>query len=99
REEIEIMRLVGATERISRGPFLIEGVLQGTIGGLVAVGVLYGGFELMRRAIGPSSSLLWGFLFSTFLPWQKTVALVLGGTVAGWFGSWLSVRETAEERG
>jgi cell division transport system permease protein len=97
REEIEIMRLVGATERIIRGPFLIEGVLQGTIGGLLAIGLLYGGFEGARRAIGPSSSLLWGFLFSTFLPWQKSVALVLGGTIAGWFGSWLSVRETAQE--
>ena len=37
REEIEIMRLVGATERIIRGPFLVEGFLQGTIGGIVAV--------------------------------------------------------------
>ncbi|MCU1350255.1 MAG: putative Cell division protein FtsX [Acidobacteria bacterium] len=98
REEIEIMRLVGATERIIRGPFLIEGLLQGTIGGLLAVGLLFGGFELTRRALAPSSSLLWGFLFHGFLPWQKIVALVLGGTLAGWFGSWLSVRETSAER-
>jgi cell division transport system permease protein len=98
REEIEIMRLVGATERIIRGPFLIEGLLQGTLGGALAVGLLFGGFELTRRALQPSSSLLWGFLFHGFLPWQKIVALIFGGTLAGWLGSWLSVRETSEER-
>lgn len=96
-EEIEIMRLVGATERMIRGPFLIEGLLQGTLGGIVAVAVLAGGFFAAQRTLAPSSSLLWGFLFGSFLPWQKIVALILGGTIAGWFGSWLSVHERAEE--
>ena len=96
-EEIEIMRLVGATERMIRGPFLIEGLLQGTIGGIVAVAVLAGGFFAAQRTLAPSSSLLWGFLFGSFLPWQKIAILILGGTVAGWFGSWLSVHERAEE--
>src|SRR5207248_1027478 len=68
REEIEIMRLVGATERIIRGPFLIEGLLQGTIGGVFAVAMLFILFEATRRLIVPSTSLLWGFLFTGFLP-------------------------------
>ena len=93
REEIEIMRLVGATERIIRGPFVIEGILQGTLGGLLALGLLYASWEAARRSLAPSASLLWGFLFTGFLPWTKATALVFGGTVAGWFGSWLSVRE------
>lgn len=92
REEIEIMRLVGATERIIRGPFLLEGFLQGTIGGALAVGLLYALYELSQRALAPSSSILWSFLFLGFLPWQKLAALVAGGMFAGWFGSWLSVR-------
>jgi cell division transport system permease protein len=96
-EEIEIMRLVGATERMIRGPFLIEGLLQGTIGGIVAVGVLAAAFFAGQRTLAPSSSLLWGFLFGCFLPWQKITLLILGGTVAGWFGSWLSVHERTEE--
>jgi len=96
-EEIEIMRLVGATERMIRGPFLIEGLLQGTIGGIVAVAVLAAGFFAGQRTLAPSSSLLWGFLFGCFLPWQKIALLILGGTVAGWFGSWLSVHERREE--
>lgn len=97
REEIEIMRLVGATERIIRGPFLLEGIMQGTIGGAIAVGLLYAIFELARRMLAPSNAMLWGFLFTTFLPWQKIAALVAGGTLAGWLGSWLSVRGRVTE--
>lgn len=96
REEIEIMRLVGATERIIRGPFLIEGILHGTIGGLLSIGLLYAVFEIAKRSLAPSSSILWGFLFLGFLPWQKLAALVCGGMLAGWFGSWMSVREQTD---
>lgn len=93
REEIEIMRLVGATERMIRGPFLIEGIVQGTIGGLLSIALLFATWELARRSLAQSSSILWSFLFLGFLPWQKLAALVAGGMLAGWFGSWLSVRE------
>ncbi|HEV8431855.1 MAG TPA: ABC transporter permease [Thermoanaerobaculia bacterium] len=97
REEIEIMRLVGATERIIRGPFILEGILQGTIGGAVAVGLLFAAFTLTRRAVATPQSLVWSFLVSGFLTWQKIVALIAGGTLAGWIGSWLSVRERVTE--
>ena len=97
REEIDIMRLVGATERIIRGPFLIEGFLQGTIGGVLSVLLLFAAYETGRRTLAPANSILWGFLFTGFLPWQKIAALVAGGMLAGWIGSWLSVREWGEE--
>lgn len=97
REEIEIMRLVGATERIIRGPFLIEGFLQGTIGGILSIALLYAVYEVARRSLAPSASILWSFLFLGFLPWQKIAGLIAGGMLAGWIGSWLSVREQTEE--
>ena len=97
REEIEIMRLVGATERTIRAPFLIEGVLQGMLGGIVAIGLLFATFLAARQFLAPASSLLWGFLFVGFLPWGKIVALIVGGMLAGYFGSWLSVREPTEQ--
>lgn len=92
REEIAIMRLVGATERMIRGPFLVEGLLQGTIGGFISIALLYAGWDIARRSLAPSASILWSFLFLGFLPWQKLAALIGGGMVAGWLGSWLSVR-------
>jgi len=66
REEIEIMRLVGATERIIRGPFLIEGVLQGLLGAVAAIVLLVAIFLGARRFLVPANSLLFGFLFNGF---------------------------------
>ena len=97
REEIEIMRLVGATEGIIRGPFLIEGLLQGTFGALAALLMLFLAFEAARHYLAPANSLMWSFLLNGFLPWQKIAALIAGGMVAGYGGSWLSVRESGEE--
>jgi cell division transport system permease protein len=98
REEIDIMRLVGATERMIRGPFLIEGILQGFIGAAVAIALLLTAFLSGRHFLAPRNSLLWGFLFNGFLPWRKLLALIAGGMLAGLLGSWLSVRESGEER-
>jgi cell division transport system permease protein len=98
REDIDIMRLVGATERIIRGPFLMEGILQGLLGGAIAVGILRAAFTLARRALDPSGALLWSFLFSTFLSWRTVALLILAGMAAGLFGSWISVREWTEEK-
>src|SRR3954451_5267533 len=97
REEIDIMRLVGATERMIRGPFLIEGVLQGLLGAIAAVLLLVAVYFGARRFLVPSNSIVFGFLFNGFLPWPKIAALVFGGMVAGYLGSWLSVRESGEE--
>lgn len=91
------MRLVGATERIIRGPFVVEGLLQGIIGGAIAVGLLFAAFVGLRHMLAPSNSLVWGFLFAGFLRWEKLLALVAGGMIAGYLGSWLSARETPEE--
>lgn len=92
REEIEIMRLVGATETIIRGPFLVEGLLQGTIGAVIAISILFGAFTLAAQTMAPANSMLWSFLFVGFLSWQKIAALVLGGMAAGYLGSWITVR-------
>src|SRR5947209_8185600 len=98
REEIDIMRLVGATERMIRGPFLIEGILQGFIGAAVAVALLFAAFLAGRHFLAPRYSLLWSFLFNVFLPSRQLLDLLRGGTPARSLARWPSVRESGEER-
>jgi len=92
RREIEIQRLVGATGWFVRGPFLIEGALQGMGGALLAAGLLY----LACRAVFPdlesAIETLMTRLDLVFLtPLQLLVGLG-GSALLGLLGSRLAVR-------
>jgi cell division transport system permease protein len=89
-EEIEIMRLVGASDAFIRWPFVFEGALVGLLGALVTLGLLVASAE-------PLSTAMVGFF--NVLPLQlgnlgrDTALLVFGtGLGLGVLGSWLSVR-------
>lgn len=92
-EEIGIMRLVGATELFIRGPFYVEGLLQGLIGGLAAGGALWAGFQALHaRGRG---SLVSTVLATDFLNPRQVAFLVLLGAAAGLFGAVASLRREA----
>ncbi|MEO7795363.1 MAG: FtsX-like permease family protein [Thermoanaerobaculia bacterium] len=98
REEIAVMRLVGATEFYIRGPFYFEGILQGLLGGLLAVGALGGVHVLIAPRV--ASSLVAGALAESFLSPTELAALVLFGAIAGWTGAVVSLsRESLETPG
>ncbi len=95
REEIAVMRLVGATEFYIRGPFYFEGILQGLLGGLIAVGALGGVHLLIAPRV--ASSLVASALAASFLSATELVALVVFGAIAGWAGAVVSLsRESLE---
>lgn len=95
REEIAVMRLVGATEFYIRGPFYFEGILQGLLGGLIAVGALGGVHLLIAPRV--ASSLVASALAASFLSVTELVALVVFGAIAGWAGAVVSLsRESLE---
>lgn len=56
--EIHIMKFVGATNWFIRWPFIIEGILIGLIGALLALGVTFGGYIPLYRSVTASFSLL-----------------------------------------
>jgi cell division transport system permease protein len=97
RDEIAVMRLVGATEFYVRGPFYFEGLIQGLLGGALALAGLYVAFFLLGPQ--PSSAMLLGtVLIDSFLPVSATLALLGIAALAGLFGAVISLRrETLAE--
>ena len=89
-EEIEVMRLVGASDAFIRWPFVFEGALVGLLGAAISLGVLVGAAE-------PLSRFMVGFF--QILPINVgsisrdvTVLVVGAGTGLGVLGAWVSVR-------
>jgi cell division transport system permease protein len=86
RDELEIMNLVGAPQAYVRGPFVMEGVLQGGLGALVALVALGAAFFALRaRYLLPLASAL-NMSSIRFLPVELCVVLVLGGMAVGCLG-------------
>ena len=88
-EEIAIMRLVGATEFFIRGPFYVEGLIQGVLGGALASAGLYAGYQLIHAR---SRSLLAAVLAGQFLSLRQLGMLLLLGAIAGLIGAVASLR-------
>ncbi len=89
KDEIAVMRMVGATELYIRGPFFFEGLIQGFLGGLVALLGLYAAFLVLDPK---SSTVLLGTVFvDRFLPWQTALGLLSLATLAGCIGALLSL--------
>ncbi len=79
--EIAIMRLVGATDGFIRRPFLLQGMLKGLAGGLVAMGLCYGAYYVVNRWL----------LQVEFLSRVQGLAVVGFGALIGLVGSAASV--------
>ncbi|MBN2369100.1 MAG: ABC transporter permease [Vicinamibacteria bacterium] len=90
QDELDIMRLVGATRAYVQGPFVVEGVIQGGLGGLAGVGLLWLAFRMLVGRALASSDLLGRAV--VFLPIQLAAAIVIGGMVVGIVGSLVSLR-------
>ncbi len=94
RDELEIMQLVGAPTVYVRGPFIMEGVLQGGIGALAAVVVLAAAFYAVRaRYLVPLASAM-NLSSIAFLPVEVAVLLVFGGMAVGCLGGLVAARLT-----
>jgi cell division transport system permease protein len=92
REEIEIQKLVGATDRFVKAPFLIEGFLQGLLGS----GVALTGLLAFERLLGPGAASLFSFLVGSsgtvsLLEPGLALELLAAGCALGLGGSFIAV--------
>jgi cell division transport system permease protein len=87
RDEIEILKLVGATNGFVKGPFLVEGALQGALGTALAGGLLYGLYRLAQpRVEGALGDLLAAGPLTFFQP-RELLCAVAAGALLGLVGS------------
>ena len=88
--EIEIMRLVGASDSFIRWPFILEGVLCGLIGALVAIGAVAAVWDPIQPAMVAIFQM--PTAVSTQFLTTISVLLLAVGLGVGAVGSWISVR-------
>lgn len=92
RDELEVMSLVGATRFFIKAPFLIEGIMQGGAGALIAISLLLGLYEGFLHNAGsfltfnPTTSGL------AFLPLEYVGGILVAGILLGFIGSFSSLK-------
>ena len=93
KEEIAIMKLIGATNSFVKAPFVVEGLLIGLIGGAIPLSLLYLLYTRLMNYMGGQFNDLAGLI--QFLPVDvmfQTVGMALGAGI-GFFGSYLTIRK------
>jgi len=90
RDEMEIMRLVGATETVIRLPLLLQGMAQGLLGAVVALVGLEGAYILLAPRVEPLLTLTLGLGRAVFLSTPQVALLLAGGAMLGALGGLLA---------
>jgi cell division transport system permease protein len=90
RDEMEIMRLVGATEAVIRLPLLLQGMTQGLLGAALALAALVAAHAVLAPRLEPLLNLTLGLASSVFLSPEQMALLLAGGAMLGAFGGLLA---------
>jgi len=92
RIEVEVLKLVGATDGFVKKPFVIEGSLQGALGAAGAIALLAVLFLLVRGRLDGELAALIG-VEPTFLPWPVALGMVALGALLGATAALASLRK------
>jgi cell division transport system permease protein len=91
REEIHIMRLVGATDNFIKIPYYLEGLIQGFFGSLIGLGVLYAAYSAVGSQFQQSLSV--ELVSIRFFSMQACALIMTAGMVTGLLGSYFSLKQ------
>jgi cell division transport system permease protein len=91
RQEVEIMRLVGATDRFIKTPFYIEGLILGAVGGSLGLATLLACYLLVAANL--AQGFAGALLDLRFLPPSAIFGILGCSMLVGWLGCFLSMRQ------
>ncbi len=91
RQEVEIMRLVGATDRFIKTPFYIEGLILGAVGGSLGLAALLACYLLVAANL--AQGFAGALLDLRFLPPSAIFGILGCSMLVGWLGCFLSMRQ------
>lgn len=97
REEIEVSKLIGATDAFIRRPFYYLGMLQGLAGGAVAVAIVSAGLWLLNREVQVLAESYGSAYRLPLLSPGDAAALMAFAALIGWLGAYLSVNRHLRE--
>ena len=91
RDEIEVGRLIGATDGFIRRPYLYYGAIQGALAGILAIALAVGGMAWLGENAGELLQAYAPGYAPTLPPLAAAGAVVGAAALLGWLGAWLSV--------
>jgi cell division transport system permease protein len=89
--EVQVMKLVGATDRYVRRPFIVEGAAQGALGAFFAIALLGALYGIIVSQLDGQLAMILG-ITPQFLPWTMMISLVAAGAVLGALTAMGSIR-------
>ena len=95
REEIHIMRLVGATDNFIKVPFYLEGIIQGLSGGLIGLGMLFSAFSAIGSQFEQTLSA--EMVAIRFFSMGTCAVFLGGGMLTGLLGCFFSLKQFVKE--
>lgn len=96
KNEIEVLRLLGATPLYIGLPFLLEGGVLGILGGIVALSLMYIFYQVVLQQGLLSLLQLLGVEHIVFLPPLWQISLIFGGAALGFFASFVAMRRLSK---
>ena len=90
REEIEVTKLIGASNAFVRRPFLWTGFWYGLFGGLMALGLVYYGLFLLQGPVARLAGLYQGNIAIASMDAREAAGVVGIGILLGLFAAWLT---------
>lgn len=97
RDEIEVSRLIGASDRYIRRSFLYHGTLQGLLGGLMALLILLVLVAALRGPVAGLATLYASPFQLGFLRLSEQGLILLLAALSGWLGAWTAVSRTVRQ--